>query len=245
MRRSRSSTPCACGWAVDRRARRRDEDDNTGFACRHTCCLRRRTCFPYSRSKKSRRLRARSAAGRWRHPKTEHICRRRRNPSLSTSGHAPGDEYHRQRVPKTLQVASSESSAASGTKLSKRCIMRAWGCRFVVASGWRLSGDQRGGGGRPASSSDNSQITESCSARKSFPTSACRPSMFSTRRAPSLSLVTRSLGVDAAVVDAAAAAVAAADVAGAAAAAVAAAAVAAARHGDVASILLNGKPTTV
>ena len=49
------------------------------------------------------------------------------------------------------------------------------------------------------------------------------------------SLVTRSLGVDAAVVDAAAAAVAAADVAGAAAAAVAAAAVAAARHGDVAA----------
>ena len=59
--------------------------------------------------------------------------------------------------------------------------------------------------------------------------------MFSTRRAPSLRLVTRSLGVDAAVVDAAAAAVAAADVAGAAAAAVAAAAVAAARHGDVAA----------
>ena len=79
------------------------------------------------------------------------------------------------------------------------------------------------------------QITESCSARKSFPTSACRPSMFSTRRAPSLSLVTRSLGVDAAVVDAAAAAVAAADVAGAAAAAVAAAAVGAAGSGAVAA----------
>ena len=79
------------------------------------------------------------------------------------------------------------------------------------------------------------QITRSSSARKSFPTSACRPSMSSTRRAPSLSLVTRSLGADAAVVDAAAVAGAAAGAAGAAAAAVAAAAVAAAGSGAVAA----------
>jgi hypothetical protein len=59
--------------------------------------------------------------------------------------------------------------------------------------------------------------------------------MSSTKRAPSLSLVTRSLGVDAAVVAAAAVAGAAAVAAGDAAAAAAAAVVAAARPGDVAA----------
>ncbi|MGZ5842145.1 MAG: hypothetical protein ACXWJ8_09425, partial [Xanthobacteraceae bacterium] len=61
------------------------------------------------------------------------------------------------------------------------------------------------------------------------------PSMSSTKRAPSLSLVTRSLGADAVAVDAAAVAGAAAVAAGAAAAAVAAAAVAAAGSGAVAA----------
>ncbi len=83
----------------------------------------------------------------------------------------------------------------------------------------------------------------SSSARKSFPTSACRPSMSSTKRLRRRSLAIRSLGgAAAAVVVAGAAAVLRAAAAGAVAAAVVAAAAAAAGNGVVAATAKSRPP---
>jgi len=125
-----------------------------------------------------------------------------------------------------------QSTPQSGSAERKR--YRYWGLRVYCR--WRVAPRPQRAGlrWRTCRRKRPRPLTKLFSARKSFQTLACRPSMSSTRRAQSLKLSNRSLGGAAAAV--AGAAVAGAAVAAGAVAAVAAAAVvAAARHGDVAA----------